>query len=142
MAENVKWIADENPGARLIVWAHNGHISNTGYFGTVSMGSYLRKAFGSQLVNFGFAFNEGAFQAVEQGKGLLRSFTVEPAPDGQPGSNLGGGGYSIVCGGSSAAAERWSGSAMVLGISFVAKHRGSLQRYTRGLALEQYPSRR
>jgi len=32
-------------------------------------------------VNFGFAFNEGSFQAVEIGKGL-HNFTVGPAPEG------------------------------------------------------------
>jgi erythromycin esterase-like protein len=81
MADNVKWIADQNPGAKLIVWAHNGHIANTGFSGTASMGSYLRKTYGNQLVNFGFAFNEGSFQAFEMGKSL-HPFTVAPAPDG------------------------------------------------------------
>jgi erythromycin esterase-like protein len=79
MADNVKWIADQNPGAKLVIWAHNGHISNIGYPGTASMGSYLRKIFGSQLVNFGFAFNQGSFQAVDQGN-KPRNFTVGPAP--------------------------------------------------------------
>jgi erythromycin esterase-like protein len=81
MADNVRWIADENPGARIVVWAHNSHISNGGYSETAAMGSYLRKVYGSQLVNFGFAFNEGSFRAVEPGKGL-RDFTVEPADEG------------------------------------------------------------
>jgi erythromycin esterase len=45
------------------------------------MGSYLRKMFGSQLVNFGFAFNQGSFQAMEMGKSL-HPFTVDPAPEG------------------------------------------------------------
>ena len=81
MAENVKWIADHNPDAKIIVWAHNGHVSNTGYSRTASMGGYLRKMFGNELINFGFAFNQGAFQAVESGKGL-HEFTVGPAPDG------------------------------------------------------------
>jgi erythromycin esterase-like protein len=81
MADNVKWIADHNPDAKIVIWAHNGHISNTGYGGISSMGSYLRKMFGSQLVNFGFAFNQGSFQAMEMGKSL-HPFTVDPAPEG------------------------------------------------------------
>jgi erythromycin esterase len=81
MADNVKWIADHNPGAKIIVWAHNGHVSNTGYLRTASMGRYLRTMFGNELVNFGFAFNQGSFQAVESGKGL-RNFTVGQAPEG------------------------------------------------------------
>ena len=30
MAENVKWILDENPGAKIALWAHNGHVSKAG----------------------------------------------------------------------------------------------------------------
>jgi len=44
------------------------------------MGGYLHKKFGGQLVNFGFAFNEGSFRAIETGKGL-REFTVGPLPE-------------------------------------------------------------
>lgn len=87
MADNIKWIADQNPKAKMIVWAHNMHIANTGYAGTGSMGGYLRKVFGDQLLNFGFAFNQGAFQAVEMGKGL-HPFAVAPAPAGSLDSAL------------------------------------------------------
>ena len=80
MADNVKWIADHNPDAKLVLWAHNGHVAYTGYSGIDSMGGYLQKIFGRKLVNFGFAFNEGSFQAIEMGK-ELRTFTVGPAPD-------------------------------------------------------------
>jgi erythromycin esterase len=89
MAENVKWIADHNPGAKIILWAHNGHVSNTGYARSASMGSYLRKTFGSELINFGFAFNQGTFQAGEVGKGV-HDFTVGPAPDGSLDRTLAG----------------------------------------------------
>jgi erythromycin esterase-like protein len=77
MADNVKWIADHNPAAKLILWAHNGHVS----LQPTAMGSYLRAMFGSHFVNFGFAFNKGSFRAVEMGKGL-REFSVGPAPQG------------------------------------------------------------
>jgi len=81
MADNIKWIADQNPGAKIIVWAHNGHISHRGTPSYEPMGGYLRKMLGSQYLNFGFAFNEGSFQAVEMGKGL-HDFTVGAAPNG------------------------------------------------------------
>jgi erythromycin esterase-like protein len=81
MAENVKWIADHSPGAKLVLWAHNAHVSYAGPSGFDPMGGYLRKRFRNELVNFGFAFNEGSFQAVEQGKSL-HDFTVGPAPEG------------------------------------------------------------
>jgi erythromycin esterase len=77
MAENIQWIAEQNPGAKMVVWAHNGHVG----YGIGSMGSYLKQMFGKQVVSFGFAFNQGSFRAVETGKGL-HDFTVGPAPEG------------------------------------------------------------
>jgi erythromycin esterase len=95
MADNVKWIADQNPGAKIIVWAHNGHIAHGGSPSYTPMGSYLRKMFGSLYVNFGFAFNEGSFQAIEAGKGL-HDFTVGPAPDGSLDATLASAGLPII----------------------------------------------
>jgi erythromycin esterase-like protein len=74
MADNVKWILDQNPNAKIVLWAHNGHVGSAG---SESMGSALRRAYGNQMVVFGFAFNQGSFQAVESGKSL-RDFTVLP----------------------------------------------------------------
>ena len=95
MADNIKWIADQNPGAKIIVWAHNGHIAHGGVPSYVPMGAYLRKMFGSQYVNFGFDFNEGSFQAMESGKGL-HDFTVGPAPDGSLDATLASAGMPIM----------------------------------------------
>jgi len=81
MADNVDWIAKHDAGAKIVLWAHNGHVSNTGFSGNRSMGSYLREMYGKQMVNFGFAFNEGSFRAWEPGKSL-HEFTVPPAPEG------------------------------------------------------------
>ena len=79
MAENVEWIADQNPGAKIVLWAHNGHVAYTAQYGP--MGAFLHRKFGKQLVTFGFSFNEGSFRAIEKGK-ALRDFKVGPAPDG------------------------------------------------------------
>jgi erythromycin esterase len=86
MADNVKWILDtEGPGAKMVLWAHNGHVSAGGYSGGESMGVHLRRMYGGEMVIFGFAFDQGSFRAVEipfrSGKGL-RDFTVAPAPQG------------------------------------------------------------
>jgi TonB family protein len=81
MADNIKWILDQNPGAKVVLWAHNGHVSTAGNGRYDPMGASLRNMFGAQMVVFGFAFNQGSFQAVEQGKGL-HEFTVPPAPPG------------------------------------------------------------
>ena len=80
MAENVKWILDNNPGAKIVLWAHNGHVSTASAGGYDPMGASLRKMYGSQMLVFGFGFNQGSFQAREQVGGLLRDFTVRPAP--------------------------------------------------------------
>ena len=82
MADNIKWILDNNPGAKIVLWAHNGHVSAASAGSYEPMGASLRKTFGNQMVVFGFAFNQGSFQAVEESKRVLRDFTVPPAPVG------------------------------------------------------------
>lgn len=81
MADNIKWILDQNPGAKIVLWAHNGHVAASDIVGYKPMGVSLREMFPKEMVVFGFAFNQGSFQAIEQGKGL-RDFTVSPAPAG------------------------------------------------------------
>lgn len=75
MAENVNWILEQNPGAKIVLWAHNAHVSTSDGM----MGAELRHMYGDQMVVFGFSFDQGSFQAIEQGVGL-RKFTVGPAP--------------------------------------------------------------
>jgi erythromycin esterase len=82
MAENIKWILEQSPNAKIVLWAHNGHVSTGGMGSYESMGASLRKMFGSQMVVFGFAFNEGSFQARSQATRILKDFTVPPAPAG------------------------------------------------------------
>jgi erythromycin esterase len=67
MAENVKWILDENPSAKIVLWAHNGHIrkDNDG-FEYKSMGEYLDKMYGKQIISIGFATAEGTYTAVQR----------------------------------------------------------------------------
>jgi erythromycin esterase-like protein len=81
MADNIKWILENNPDAKIVLWAHNGHVATAGPAGYEPMGVSLRKMFGDKMVVFGFAFNQGSFQAVEVGKGL-HDFTVPAAPAG------------------------------------------------------------
>jgi erythromycin esterase-like protein len=81
MARNIKWILDNSPKAKMVVWAHNGHVGTAGTGASASMGASLRNMFGNGMVVFGFAFNQGSFQAVELQKSL-RDFTVPPAPPG------------------------------------------------------------
>lgn len=83
MAENVRWILNhEGPSAKIVLWAHNYHVSAANTDKPVTMGEHLRTTFGQQMVVFGFAFNQGGFQAIEMpfpSATGLRSFVVGPA---------------------------------------------------------------
>jgi hypothetical protein len=39
MADNVKWILDRSPGAKIVLWAHNGHVGTTSTSAYKSMGT-------------------------------------------------------------------------------------------------------
>jgi erythromycin esterase len=100
MAENIQWILEhEGPGTKMVVWAHNGHVAIQPFGNVPSMGVHLRKMFGSDLMVFGFAFNQGSFQAMEMPfpseKGL-HSFTVGPAPEGSLDAILAAAGLSLA----------------------------------------------
>jgi len=61
MAENIRWTIDnEGPGTKMVIWAHNGHVATNS-----TTGKNLLRMFGNDMVVFGFAFNQGSFQAVE-----------------------------------------------------------------------------
>ena len=95
MAQNIKWILDHNPNAKIVLWAHNGHVAKDFVWGYKTMGSALREMFGEQMVVFGFAFNQGSFQAIERGKGL-RDFTVSLAPVGSLDATLAATGIPLL----------------------------------------------
>jgi erythromycin esterase len=79
MADNVKWILDRHPNAKIVLWAHNLHVAAGGGMMSETMGENLRRMFGKDMVVFGFAFNQGSFQAIQKG-GPLTRFTVPPLP--------------------------------------------------------------
>lgn len=99
MAENIRWILEyEGKDSKMVAWAHNGHVA-TRFGDNGSMGMHLRKMFGADMVIFGFAFNQGSFQAVEMpfpsAKGL-HPFTVGPAPEGSLDATLAAAGLSLA----------------------------------------------
>ncbi len=79
MATNIAWILDQNHKAKVVLWAHDGHVA-AGGVNHETMGTNLRARYGAQMVVVGFAFNQGSFRAVEVGVGKIRDFTVPPAP--------------------------------------------------------------
>lgn len=81
MAENVRWIAEQNHGKKIVLWAHNEHVAHGRLPSHVPMGEYLKEAFGNRFVSVGLAFDQGAFRA--QGKrNEIETFSVGPAPAG------------------------------------------------------------
>lgn len=96
MAANVKWILDHSPDAKIVLWAHNGHVNTRGYGNDAAMGAELRRMYGDQMVVFGFAFNQGGFQAVTQGgSGVPKDHTVPPAPAGSLDATLAASGIPL-----------------------------------------------
>jgi erythromycin esterase-like protein len=94
MAANVQWILEQSRGAKIVLWAHNGHVAASGPGGYAPMGGSLRKVYGDQMAVFGFAFDQGSFQSVDKSKGL-RDFTVPPAPGGSLDSTLAAAGIPL-----------------------------------------------
>ncbi|HWM86747.1 MAG TPA: erythromycin esterase family protein, partial [Kofleriaceae bacterium] len=85
MAENLRWIADvAEPGARVVAWAHNGHVAALERGGMRWMGLYLERALGPDYLPVGFAFHRGSFQAIDQtgrNRGLVEH-AIGAAPPG------------------------------------------------------------
>lgn len=96
MAENAQWILEQaGPEAKMVLWAHNGHVGAWRDRLTVpTLGKHLREAFGRAYYAFGFAFDEGSFQAIyipegpkDAPRGLI-PHTVPPDPPGTLGDTL------------------------------------------------------
>jgi len=83
MAENVAWILrQEGMGARVLLWAHNGHIAKAapGPCGFPTLGWRLSRDLGPGYVALGTAFGRGGFLAFRRSGGILEPVprTVEP----------------------------------------------------------------
>lgn len=75
MAANVRWLARENPDARIVLWAHNAHVSNAEHW----MGAHLREEFGEDYVNVAFTSSRGTYYAMSS-KGSERVHKLQDAP--------------------------------------------------------------
>jgi erythromycin esterase len=79
MATNVGWILDHAPkDAKIVLWAHNGHVGRGWSRGDGSMGSFLDKWYGKGQVVIGFAAGEGRYTAMVKGKGLRSDNHLAP----------------------------------------------------------------
>jgi erythromycin esterase len=77
MADNVRWILKRHPDAKMVIWAHNGHIAKKDGW----MGGHLRDTFSKDYLAVGFSFYEGKYRARSWG-GDVATHVAEPAPDG------------------------------------------------------------
>jgi erythromycin esterase-like protein len=73
MAENTSQIlAAGGEGSKIVLWAHNGHISNA----AGQLGNHLKQEFGDQVYLCGFEFNRGAFTSR---MGAIHTYEIGPA---------------------------------------------------------------
>ncbi len=61
MADNLIWVTQQNPAARVFAWAHNYHVSRR----PGTMGQFAGQRLGADYRNVGFTFGTGQFNAVE-----------------------------------------------------------------------------
>jgi erythromycin esterase len=85
MADVAMWLlGQEGEAGKLALWGHDGHVARANFGGAMhTMGQELGERLGAGYVAAGFAFDRGAFQAVDMqggGAGGLREFKVEPSP--------------------------------------------------------------
>ncbi|WHF51027.1 erythromycin esterase family protein [Chryseobacterium gotjawalense] len=83
MAENVDWIKQNYNPSKVIVSAHNFHVSKEN---SLSMGYHINQKYQNNYVNFGFAFFEGNYTASIDRK--IGTFTSQTAPIGSVEYNL------------------------------------------------------
>jgi len=79
MAENVSWILEHNPESKIVLWAHNEHISKH----YQAMGKYLAERYGNQYYSIGFLSNKGKYTA---GNSQFTISTENKLAEGKPGS--------------------------------------------------------
>jgi len=100
MAQNVRWLLDQaGEDARIIVWAHNGHVQMTpplalstperagGHELFVPMGVHLREWYGEELVTVGFSFARGTVRAYRLSASGRSAAVVENRLDDLPPAN-------------------------------------------------------
>ena len=75
MATNVAWLLQQEPAAKIVLWAHNGHIRRDGY--QPQMGQHLGRQLGPAYVAVGFATGHGTASVLNP-DGTSRALTLAP----------------------------------------------------------------
>lgn len=67
MAENVEWLLKQNPGQKIVLWAHNGHVNRQQNL----MGGFLTdNGHREDMRIIGFSAGRGTYTAVKPGQGV------------------------------------------------------------------------
>lgn len=81
MAGNLEWILNQHPGARAVLWAHDGHVAKTPGW----MGGYIAANHGADYVVFGQIFHAGSYNA-QSADATAVSIRAWPATTSFPGT--------------------------------------------------------
>ncbi|MHC4449612.1 MAG: erythromycin esterase family protein [Planctomycetota bacterium] len=76
MADNVAWILKRNPEAKVVLWAHNGHVARKRGW----MGAHLATRFGKDYLPVGFTSLRGTYRGIKGGR-LTRDELRPPPAD-------------------------------------------------------------
>jgi erythromycin esterase len=78
MARNVQWLYEqEHPGEKIVIWAHNAHISSDSNPFFKPMGTWLKEKLGNRYYGLAFTLAGGAVRAV--GSKGLATHVMPPA---------------------------------------------------------------
>lgn len=90
MAGNLIWINKLKPKNKIIIWAHNGHVSKgerCGFLNIIcekAMGNILKSKFGNKYYPIGFEFNKGSFMAFYNRKDFKPVFLNSASKNSLP----------------------------------------------------------
>ncbi len=101
MAENISWLLDQaGPNAKMVVSAHNGHVTPAGWTWSdaecsncsgadaIPMGAHLRAMYGENLIVVGLGFGRGSFWAMgENMRGVSLGYDMYTITDPIPRSH-------------------------------------------------------
>ncbi len=77
MGENTLWIREFlGHDIKIAAWAHNGHISKTGYGDLKNQGMYISEALGDGYKTVGFGFSTGEFTALSEADDYLMTTCI------------------------------------------------------------------
>jgi erythromycin esterase-like protein len=79
MAKNTGWLHRYFDDAKIVLWAHNFHVSDFASAG--SMGYYLKTDFPGDYVTLGFLFSKGSFTAVTQVGDTFQGINIQALED-------------------------------------------------------------